>query len=337
MPVASPMASPSSIESLPPEIVNNVLSYLIHPRSRLPGRTEYQSSYDCPEKESKQAKAAYYLRDHTTPPDVDRFAAKIFSWPDLRHPFNALALTSVSLRKAVESFCAHLVRVHNVFNLPYDVLQPRSGGGGAEAVHPGLNSIVYRRLWLQWAPRQCVFCNIGISCYPHKYKSSSPIVACDKCFYAQVLTLQEVEAQLHLFQGDLKAHTIDASEQKNWYLRVDVEALALKFYGTRKFHDIRTYHGEPTVCSICVRAGTLDRARQYKSTEDAPSDASDDSDGWLVKRPVTQDAIQTAQWPQLLPYRFDRLQYEYKERSSTGEIKYHTYIGHHLSFRLLGA
>jgi hypothetical protein len=176
------MALRGKIESAPAEIVNNILSFLVHPRSRLPGRTEYQSSYDCPEAESKLAKEAYYLQNHTSPPDVDRYGARLFDYTQLRHPLNALALTSRFFLKTVEQYCEHLLRVNKVFNLPYPCADSR-----ADATYPNMSGIVYRRLWLQWAPRHCLFCNLPMSCYPHKNMSRSPLVVCANCYYAQAL------------------------------------------------------------------------------------------------------------------------------------------------------
>ena len=41
---APSLSSHSVLEELPVEVINNILSYLVHPRSRLPGLTENESS-----------------------------------------------------------------------------------------------------------------------------------------------------------------------------------------------------------------------------------------------------------------------------------------------------
>ena len=46
----------SKLESLPVEIVDQILSYLIYPRCRLPGLTEAQSRYDVSEQQKRSIK-----------------------------------------------------------------------------------------------------------------------------------------------------------------------------------------------------------------------------------------------------------------------------------------
>jgi hypothetical protein len=174
------MASQSKLESLPVEIINNILSYLVYPRSRLPGLTERQSDRACPAQERQAAKDAYHL-NYTAQPDIGRFAVDLFSWQDLHHPFNELALTSKRLRALTERFCAHLVTKCNKFNLPF----AEARLNGPALVYPNLSHIVYRRLWAQTATRYCVYCNVMVDNYPYR-ATKTPIISCLDCFYAQV-------------------------------------------------------------------------------------------------------------------------------------------------------
>lgn len=174
------MASQSKLETLPVEIANHILSHLVFPRSRLPGRTEWQSNVYCHELEQRAAKNAYFLNPIAAP-DFDRFAVDIFAWNEVRHPFNVLALTSRRLRELTEKFCQHLVKTCNKFNLPFAHAEKYGPG----SVCPDLDIIVYRRLWLQYAPRRCVFCDVMLSLYPHS-KGMKPIAACADCYFAQV-------------------------------------------------------------------------------------------------------------------------------------------------------
>lgn len=229
-----PVSSASSyslLEKLPVEVINNILSYLVHPRSRLPGLTENESSYD-----SSGKRRVKNNEDLTSPPDTDRFAADLFSWLSLRHPFNVLALCSRRCHDMIESYCAHLVKSCNRFNLPF----AQADRYGSDSVHPSLSSIVYRRLWLQTAPRFCVFCGVTLSTYPHRIFRL--LIGCADCFYAQTLSLEEVQYQYHIMDPDLlAAHNVRGSSLRyDWVLRIDVEALALKLYGTRAFHDTRS-------------------------------------------------------------------------------------------------
>ncbi|KAJ4367270.1 hypothetical protein N0V83_006851 [Neocucurbitaria cava] len=101
------VASQSKLETLPVEIVNQILSYFTHPRSRLPGLTEAQSAHDFPRQAKSDIKSK---EDLTQPPDSDRWAADLFSWHLLSHPFHVLSLTSKRCNELVESYCSHLIR-----------------------------------------------------------------------------------------------------------------------------------------------------------------------------------------------------------------------------------
>lgn len=218
----------SLLEQLPVEVVNNILSYLVHPRSRLPGLTELESALDA--KSQRQIKLN---EDLQSPPDTDRFAADLFAWTSLRHPFNALAASSKRCYELVESYCAHLVKSCNRFNLPFAQAEEY----GADSVYPSLSSIVYRRLWLQTAPRNCLFCGAFMSSYPHR--GFRLLLSCADCFYAQTLSLYEVQHQYHIINPAILTENgvRSTGPRYEWILRTDVEALALRFYGTRAFHD----------------------------------------------------------------------------------------------------
>lgn len=187
------MAAHSKLESLPPELIFHILSYLIHPSSRLPGLTETQSEHDFPLSKKKKALQAYHL-DPTAPPDYPNpphRVIQLMQWSGYPHPFNTLAATSHVLRDLVEIFCAHLVVKNNRFNLP--VLQVQQYG--PQSVYPDMSGIVYRRLWLQYAPRHCFFCKRVTEVYPH-WRNVSPVQACQECGQAQVLV--STLAHLHL-------------------------------------------------------------------------------------------------------------------------------------------
>lgn len=173
-------ASRSPLESLPTEIINQILSHLVHPRSRLPGLTEAQSAHDFPRTTKLEIKNR---EDLTTLPDSQRWAADIFDFQSLRHPFHVLALTSRRLNAFVESYCGHLVRACNMFNLPFAHYDKHG------SAYPDLSQIVYRRLWLQHAPRLCIYCNVGLDCYPFPVVKRL-IAACEDCFYRQTLVPQ---------------------------------------------------------------------------------------------------------------------------------------------------
>ncbi|KAF2691057.1 hypothetical protein K458DRAFT_438768 [Lentithecium fluviatile CBS 122367] len=208
----STLTSRINLETLPVEVVNHILSYLVHPRSRLPGLTERQSNYDVSFKEKWT-------------PDSNRHFANLLAWAQVRHPFHL-----------VESYCAHLVKACNQFNLPFALLEKYDPNG----VYPDLSGIIYRRLWLQTAPRYCMFCSATLSCYP--YSPLMRLLTCEDCFYTQTLTLQEIERLYHIQDSSvLSANMIRGFPNYEWVLRVDVEALALKLYKTRTFHSILPY------------------------------------------------------------------------------------------------
>lgn len=169
----------TSLDTLPLDIVNQILSHLVHPRSRLPGLTEAQSAHDFPRETKLETKNR---EDLTTLPDSLRWAADIFDFHSLRHPFHVLSLTSTRLYAFVETYCAHLVRSCNMFNLPFAHYDTH----GPACVYPDLSHIVYRRLWLQHAPRLCIYCHVALDCYPFPVVKRL-IAACEDCFYRQTL------------------------------------------------------------------------------------------------------------------------------------------------------
>lgn len=237
------------MEYLPPEVVNHILSYLVHPRSRLPGLTESQSAL----RDVGRQREIKLVEDLKSPPDMDRFAAKLFNWTEVLHPLNALAASSRRCREFVESYCEHLVKSCNRFNLPFARVEEH----GHSSVYPSLNSIVYRRLWLQTAPRSCLFCGIFMSQYPHR--GFRLLLCCADCFYAQTLSLYEVQHQYHIIDpAVLTRNGVSGTPNHEWILRIDVEALALRLYGTRAFHDTLS-QGLEVDCSIpnCGLAANL--------------------------------------------------------------------------------
>jgi hypothetical protein len=174
-------SSPSKFETLPVEIVDQIFSYLVHPRSRLPGLTEAQSTHVFPKELRRSIKNQ---EDLTQPPDSNRWATDIFALHQLSHPFNALSLTSRRSRQLVEGFCFHLVRACNgtMFNLPFAQLDKY----GSKCVYPDMSGIVYRRLWLQHAPRMCIYCYAVLDCYPFQ-NVKRLVTGCMDCFYNQAL------------------------------------------------------------------------------------------------------------------------------------------------------
>lgn len=169
--------SQNNLDTLPPEVFQHILSFLVHPRSHLPGLTEAQS--ELPQLEKLAIKSEEAL---TTPSHVDEWAADVFSISFTPHPFNALAATSRRCHDLVESYCGHLVRICNPFNLPFADFD-RYGAG---RVWPDLSGIVYRRLWLQHAPRCCIYCAVVIDQYPFRTVKYL-ITTCKDCFYRHCL------------------------------------------------------------------------------------------------------------------------------------------------------
>ncbi|KAF2002814.1 hypothetical protein P154DRAFT_123595 [Amniculicola lignicola CBS 123094] len=254
------MALHGRLESLPPELVSRILSFLVHPRSRLPGRTERLSSYECPRSEKRAAQVAYH-DDFTAPPDTDRWVADMFSIIKVQHPLNELALTSRRMRDHVERFCSHLVRSNNVFNLPFSLLDLN----GPRSVYPDMSSIVYRRLWLQFAPRCCIYCSRTVSVYP-RHNHFGPLTGCGACFLAQVFEWREVKDFFHLTEQDMLQNGVSGTPNFQWVLRSDVEKLALSRWGVKRFH--MTSDNEPYEigewCRICGL--TVEEVKDEKSS-----------------------------------------------------------------------
>ncbi|KAG9186625.1 hypothetical protein G6011_09733 [Alternaria panax] len=232
----------SKLESLPVEILDQILFHLIHPCCRLPGLTEAQSRYDVSEQQKRSIKNQ---EDLTQTPDSHRWAADIFSLHLLSHPFNALSITSRRCNGFVEGFCSHLVRQCNMFNLPFAQLDM------CGVVYPDLSHIVHRRLWLQHAPRRCIYCSAVLDNYPFPLVKRV-ITACEGCFYRQTLTVDEVQMQYHISAATvLSSRNVRGNMDSVWILRVDVEELALQLYRTREFHSARKEQlGKP--CNLCA-------------------------------------------------------------------------------------
>ncbi|KAF2746545.1 hypothetical protein M011DRAFT_404154 [Sporormia fimetaria CBS 119925] len=307
------MAGQSKLEQLPPEIIYIILSYLTYPRSRLPGLTEQQSAHDYPESWRRAAKDAYHM-NNTAIDNVERFAANLFAWPQYQHPLNTLALVSEPIRACVEYFCAALVKRCNRFNLPIS----QSEELGPDSVYPSLSGIVYRRLWLQSADRYCVFCTTLLSVYPHQH-GVGLLSCCRNCFYAQVYTHNEVAQQFHMSLTDLTVHQVRGTP--TYVLRVDVDALAMRLYGTKRYHDIRGTRG---FCDRCSQAGTLQRiARQREEQRSQFWVPVHGTDGW-VATPTVQLPT-NRRWPRYINYRRDL--YLYRDDDGPG--------GYHLGSRLL--
>ncbi|KAF2018567.1 hypothetical protein BU24DRAFT_99721 [Aaosphaeria arxii CBS 175.79] len=299
-----------TLDQLPVEIINNILSYLVHPRSRLAGRTEALSAYDSPTDLKRAAREAYNS-DRARAPDVDRWAVDLFSWGSVHHPFNDLALASRRFHQLVENFCVHLVRANNRFNLPFDLMDAHP----QKKSYPDLSNIVYRRLWLQYAPRRCIYCNRLLSLYPHD-PLFGLMIACLDCFYDQVYTLGEVEAQFHLSWMDLMKAGVRATPRFfTWLLRCDVEALALRLYGTRAFHNTSGSMNE--VCSICTKAGTLQRIMRMRNGNDSEDDYEQDDvdafDSWILRDDYDQHRGsrrgKKTRWVKYLQYYSDAYNY----------------------------
>ncbi|KAF2661444.1 hypothetical protein K491DRAFT_570663, partial [Lophiostoma macrostomum CBS 122681] len=230
-------AAQNQLEQLPVEVFNHILSFLVYPRSRLPGLTERQSHCDYTLPDKRVSKDAYHLNP-TAPPDYDRFGMSVFDPKKARHPFHQLVCTSRHMKDLIETFCKHLVKLDNRFNL----LLADSG-----PVYPDLSAIVYRRLWLQYAPRYCIFCCLQLTQYPHP-PESRPFLTCLDCFYAQNYSIREVEERFHLSRFDLTNQRIRGSS--TWVLKVDIDALALRLYGSKAFHD-KSYSAVVQPCRKC--------------------------------------------------------------------------------------
>jgi hypothetical protein len=172
-------ASQSNFDTLPVEVVHHILSYLTNPRSRLPGLSEAQSSREfCP----KARMVVKQAEDLTKQADGDRWATDLFRNHTNQHPFHVLSLTSKRCHELVESYCGHIVRACNKFNLPFDHLDKY----GPQSVWPDMRGIVYRRLWLQHAPRRCIYCYAPLDIYPFPMVRRL-LTNCENCFYRQTL------------------------------------------------------------------------------------------------------------------------------------------------------
>lgn len=175
------MAALSRVEQLPLDVVHHIMSHLTVPRSRLPGLTERQSEHDYSQTEKKAARETYHTNPVAPPDDNEPYIMRVFRTYDYPHPFNALAATSRRWRYNVEWFCAHLVKQCNRFHLPIAQIQQH----GSHTVYPDMSGIVYRRLWLQYAPRYCLFCKIPLAQYP--FRGHQPVVSCcNDCFMSQI-------------------------------------------------------------------------------------------------------------------------------------------------------
>lgn len=108
-----------------------------------------------------------------------------------------------------------------------------------------------------------------------------------------------------------------------WVLRTDVEALVLRFYGTKTFHDKR---GQRQYCKICAKAGTLARIMALRAQREAQIwEPVPGSRGRLVKRKTEHlhpGDQQSSTWARYLDYHEDH--YLYKPEDFKG--------GYHLQF-----
>jgi hypothetical protein len=80
-----------------------------------------------------------------------------------------------------------------MFNLPFAHLDSY----GSQCVYPDMSGIVYRRLWLQHAPRKCIYCAATLDCYPFP-RVGRIIAACEDCFYRQTLVRLTSTSSLHI-------------------------------------------------------------------------------------------------------------------------------------------
>lgn len=239
-----PSTPRSKFENLPVELVNQVLSYLAYPRGHLPGLTQAQSEHDFPAAARRAIKAT---EDLTRAVESPHWATNLFDLYLMPHPFNALAASSRRCRQLVESHCAHLVRArnHSAFNLPFRQFDEH----GPQSVYPDLSQIVYRRLWLQHAPRQCIYCCKVLENYPFR-RVRNLLTTCADCFYRLTLEISEVQSQYHISSSTV-TNSPHIRGGPLWMLRTDVEALALQLYRSRAFHSARVEQlGKP--CSLCA-------------------------------------------------------------------------------------
>lgn len=183
---------PTSFETLPVEVVSHIFSYLVVPRSRLPGLTETQSSLDF---NSQERSAIKRSEDLTMPADTDRWAVNLFQNHKNQHPFLTISLTSRRCRELVEGYCSHLCRSSNRFNLPFEQFDKY----GPKSVCFDMTSTVYRRLWLQTAARHCIYCFAVLDVYPFPHlKRTRLLTNCKACFYRQTLVPHPSPPSLHM-------------------------------------------------------------------------------------------------------------------------------------------
>jgi hypothetical protein len=106
-------------------------------------------------------------------------------------------------------------------------------------------------------------------------------------------------------------------------LRVDVEALALRVYGTKRYHDLL---GQRQPCGICLQAGTLARIMALRAQRESQIWLSEpNTDGWIVTQRGSQIEQSNYKWFQYISYRKDL--YLYKDDEFQG--------GYHLRSRNL--
>ena len=129
------MATISSLESLPTELLYQIIGYLVSP---LCGRAS-STGLDWP------GPLARY-KDECKP---------------VLHPLNQLASTSRRLNIAVEEACRHLVLQHRHignFQISQNEFSASVQCDGELRSKAAKRKEIYRRIWLKWSPRHCAFC-----------------------------------------------------------------------------------------------------------------------------------------------------------------------------------
>ncbi|KAL5113753.1 hypothetical protein ACEQ8H_008365 [Pleosporales sp. CAS-2024a] len=259
-------AAPSAFERLPTELGENILSYLVYPRSRLPGLTEAQSSVDFDAPTRSILKRS---EDLTSPADHNRWAVDIFRAHTNPHPLQALSHASRRCQALVEAYCAHLLNVSSGDAPPMQNPSPDQ-----LSVQPRPPNLGYRHLWFKFAPRRCIYCSVVIERYPFK-KTKWLLASCGNCFFRQALSLDEIEHQYHIPPALIRASPyvrmpmVLPDQETVWALRTDVEAMALQLYGTRAFHEAHPEQlGKP--CSICAitRFTRNQQGTKHKASDD---------------------------------------------------------------------
>jgi hypothetical protein len=119
-----------------------------------------------------------------------------------------------------------------------------------------------------------------------------------------IQTINEVEEQFHLSGIDLTENEVRYNG--SFLLKIDVEAVVLRFYGTKVFHDLR---GERRLCRICVGVGTLSRIMAQRTQREAMTWATvPGTDGWIATRWPTEYPVHPRSgnvWFRLLNHRND--------------------------------